>query len=211
VTARGARVVATIVQCCCVRRWLLVTEWTWLRTAEDHACGLSGRHCALVDCESNRCLSRTGPQREECGHISRPVSAIATCVQPLSACRAVGGCIYRVMGVTSLPNIPAKMYLYLSSRSTYLRRLTSIKNSQIQPPISCNRHPCRTHIICIIQAVLDFFSTTDVGKLVLAEEDAGSGVPAWERREREEEELGAGEELLLFLPTPSFMASAGEE
>jgi len=115
------------------------------------------------------------------------------------------------MGVTSLPNIPAKMYLYLSSRSTYLRRLTSIKNSQIQPPISCNRHPCRTHIICIIQAVLDFFSTTDVGKLVLAEEDAGSGVPAWERREREEEELGAGEELLLFLPTPSFMASAGEE
>ena len=45
----------------------------------------------------------------------------------------------------------------------------------------------------------------------------------WERRERVEEmrveaeelgavwELGAGEELLLFLPTPSFMASADDE
>ena len=38
-----------------------------------------------------------------------------------------------------------------------------------------------------------------------------------ERREREEEreaeaeELGAGEELPLFLPTPSFMASANEK
>jgi len=58
-----------------------------------------------------------------------------------------------------------------------------------------------------------------------AEFDAGSEVSEWElrdRREREEEwkkeaevlsavdELGAGEELQLFIPSPSFMASAGE-
>jgi len=79
------------------------------------------------------------------------------------------------------------------------------------------------------QAVLDFLSSTDVGRLVppLGEEgDAGSEASEWElreRREREEEreveaeelgaegELGAGEELPLFLPTPPFMASAGEE
>jgi len=51
------------------------------------------------------------------------------------------------------------------------------------------------------------------------EADVGSEVlelELWERREREEvcrvevEELGAGEEP-LFLPTPPFMASAGEE
>ena len=65
-------------------------------------------------------------------------------------------------------------------------------------------------------------STTDVGRLAPAEKDAGSEVSEWERREREEErraeaeelgatgELGAGEELPLFLPTPSFMASADE-
>jgi len=61
---------------------------------------------------------------------------------------------------------------------------------------------------------------TDVGRRVLAEEDAESEEPEWElreRREREEareaeaEELGAGEAILLFLPTPSFMASADEE
>jgi len=79
------------------------------------------------------------------------------------------------------------------------------------------------------RAVLDFLSATDVGRLVppLAEEgDAVSEVSEWElreRREREEEteaeaealgaedEGGAGEEPPLFLPTPSFMASAGEE
>jgi len=70
------------------------------------------------------------------------------------------------------------------------------------------------------QAVLDFLSTTDVGRLVPAEEDTGGGVSEWERRERRErgearraeaEELGAGGKLLLFLPTPSFMASADEE
>ena len=59
-----------------------------------------------------------------------------------------------------------------------------------------------------------------------AEEVAGSEASEWEvreRREREEErkakaeelgaagELGAGEEPPLLLPTPSFMASAGEE
>jgi len=53
-----------------------------------------------------------------------------------------------------------------------------------------------------------------------AEEDAGSGASGWEleeeRRAEVEElgaagELGAGEELLLFLPTLPFMASAGED
>jgi hypothetical protein len=76
------------------------------------------------------------------------------------------------------------------------------------------------------QAILDFLSTTDVGRRVPAAEDAGSEASEWElreRREREEEreaeaeeldaagELGAGEELPLFLPTPSFRASAGDE
>jgi len=79
------------------------------------------------------------------------------------------------------------------------------------------------------RAVLDFLSSTDGGRLVpsLEEEgDAGSEVSEWElreRRERQEEregeavalggvgDRGDGEELPLFLPTPSFMASAGEE
>jgi len=79
--------------------------------------------------------------------------------------------------------------------------------------------------------VLDFLSSTDVGRLVppLEEGGAGSEVSEWElrerreRRERQEEreaeaealgaadEMGAGEELPLFLPTPSFMALAGED
>jgi len=68
-----------------------------------------------------------------------------------------------------------------------------------------------------------------VGKLVPPEDegkgDAGSEVSEWELRERRErederrveaEELGAGEEWgggeqPLFLPTPPFMASVGEE
>jgi hypothetical protein len=68
------------------------------------------------------------------------------------------------------------------------------------------------------QSVLDFLSTTDVGRLapVLSEEGAQSEASEWqlrERREREEErrheaeELGAGGEEPLFLPTPSFMVS----
>ena len=73
------------------------------------------------------------------------------------------------------------------------------------------------------QAVLDFLSTTDVERLVPPEEDAGSEVSEWERRERGEREderraerLGAAEEpgveeQPLFLPTPSFVASAGED
>ena len=78
------------------------------------------------------------------------------------------------------------------------------------------------------QVVLDFLSSTDVGRLVppLEEGDARSDVSEWElreRREREEEreaeveelgaagELGAREELTLFLPTPSFVASVDEE
>jgi len=70
--------------------------------------------------------------------------------------------------------------------------------------------------------VLDFLSTTDVGRLApaLADEDAQSEVSEWElreRREREEERgaeaerLGAEVEEPLFLPTPAFMASAEEE
>jgi ribonuclease HI len=72
------------------------------------------------------------------------------------------------------------------------------------------------------KAVLDFLSTTEVGRLVPppAEEDAQSEASEWElreRREREEERsaeaqrLGAGVEEPLFLPTPAFMASAEEE
>jgi len=72
------------------------------------------------------------------------------------------------------------------------------------------------------KAVLDFLSTTEVGRLVPppAEEDAQNEVPEWElreRREREEERraeaerLGTGVEEPMFLPTPAFMASAEEE
>jgi len=71
-------------------------------------------------------------------------------------------------------------------------------------------------------AVLDFLSTTDVGRLVPApaEVDAQSEVSEGELREwreREEERraeaegLGAEVEEPLFLPTPAFMASAEEE
>jgi len=54
------------------------------------------------------------------------------------------------------------------------------------------------------QVVLDFLSAADVGRLVPAEEDVGSQVSEWERRERREreqerkpevEELGATGEL----------------
>jgi len=79
------------------------------------------------------------------------------------------------------------------------------------------------------RAVLDFLSSTDVGRLVpplKKEDDAGSEVSEWElwelweRREEWEgdaealgsgDDMGDGEELPLFLPTPPFMASAGEE
>ena len=79
------------------------------------------------------------------------------------------------------------------------------------------------------RAVLDFLSSSDVGRLVPPVDegdDAGSEVSEWElrkRRERQEERVGEaealgavdwrgdGEELPLFLPTPPFMASAGEE
>ena len=70
------------------------------------------------------------------------------------------------------------------------------------------------------QAVLDFLFATDVGRQVPAEGGAGSESSERElrdRREQEEErreeaeELGAGEELPLFLPTPSFMAFADED
>jgi hypothetical protein len=71
------------------------------------------------------------------------------------------------------------------------------------------------------RVVLDFLSATDMGRLVPFEEDAGSEVSEWERREREEERRAEAEEMSsagnwalgrsyrpLFLPTPSFMASA---
>ena len=78
------------------------------------------------------------------------------------------------------------------------------------------------------KAVLDFLTATDVGRLVppVGEDGAGSQTSEWELRERREweeeqeagtEELGAArgsdtwEILPLFLPTPSFMASADEE
>ena len=67
--------------------------------------------------------------------------------------------------------------------------------------------------------MLDFLSSTDVGKIVPAvevEDDAGSEASEWELWERQEwdekereEELG-GEGTPLFLPTPPCMASAEE-
>ena len=69
------------------------------------------------------------------------------------------------------------------------------------------------------RAVLDFLSTTDVGRRVPAEEDAvgevseeelrGWGWGGGGGRGAGAEEPGDGE-LLLFLPMPEFMASAGE-
>ena len=78
------------------------------------------------------------------------------------------------------------------------------------------------------QTVLNFLTSTDVGKTVLAVEvdDVGSEASEWELQERREQEeereaeaeaLGAEDEgdvrdeQWLFLPTPLFMASAGEE
>ena len=67
------------------------------------------------------------------------------------------------------------------------------------------------------QAVLDFLSTTDVGRRMPAEveNDAVSAVSELEVREWLEEqgaggeEPGTREEPPLFLPTPDFMESAG--
>ena len=67
------------------------------------------------------------------------------------------------------------------------------------------------------RAVLDFLSSTDVGRRVpaAAEDDTVSTVSQLEVREWLEEqgvgaeEPGAGGEPPLFLPTPGFMASAG--
>jgi len=74
------------------------------------------------------------------------------------------------------------------------------------------------------QAVLDFLSSTDVGRTVPAveEKDAESEVSEWELRERAEreeerraEERGVKdereEEHQRLLPTPSFMAMADSE
>ena len=67
------------------------------------------------------------------------------------------------------------------------------------------------------RAVLDFLTSTDVGRRVPAEaeEDTVSAVSELEVREwmgehgAGIEEPGAGGEHPLFLPTPDFMASAG--
>jgi len=69
--------------------------------------------------------------------------------------------------------------------------------------------------------VLEFLTSTEVGKTVpVVDDDAGSEASEWELRERTEREeerraeaeaLGTGEEPPLFLPTPPFMTSAGEE
>ena len=72
------------------------------------------------------------------------------------------------------------------------------------------------------QAVLDFLSSTDVGRLVPTEDDTGSDVSEWERSEREaarraEAEAVPRRSLVLgrnhrcSYPLPSFMASAREE
>jgi len=70
------------------------------------------------------------------------------------------------------------------------------------------------------QAVIDFFSSTDVGGLVPAEEDARSETSEWERRERRErggERRGLrswvpeGRSHHCFSPRPPFMASVDEE
>jgi len=64
------------------------------------------------------------------------------------------------------------------------------------------------------RAVLNSLSTTDAGRRMPAREGAASEMPEaelWEwEEEQEAEELGAGEGLPLFLPTPDFMASAGK-
>ena len=70
------------------------------------------------------------------------------------------------------------------------------------------------------QALLDFLSSTDIGKIMPADpegDDAESEASEWELRERAEQEeerrvevetLGMEvEEPPLFLPTPPFMAS----
>ena len=70
-----------------------------------------------------------------------------------------------------------------------------------------------------VRPVLDFLATTGVGRLAppLAEEDAVSAVSELELQEWLEEqgsvtkELGGEGEQPLFLPTPDFLASAGEE
>jgi len=46
------------------------------------------------------------------------------------------------------------------------------------------------------RAVLDFLSTTDVGRLAKTEEDAGSEMSEWELREREEERRAEAGELV---------------
>jgi hypothetical protein len=73
------------------------------------------------------------------------------------------------------------------------------------------------------RAVLDFLSTTDVGRRVpapAAEEEAQHEASEWElreRREREDERRAEGEELgteveePLFLPTLALMVCAREE
>jgi len=101
-------------------------------------------------------------------------------------------------------------------------RLAGLKHVQISAALMQHSLQPQPHLLIVTdgrcsQAVLAFLSTTDVGRLVPAEEDVGSEVSEWGAQGAQEagggteaEELGAGEELLLPLPTPSFMASTEE-
>jgi len=79
------------------------------------------------------------------------------------------------------------------------------------------------------RTVLDLVASTDVGRQALPaneEDNAGSEVSEWELQEHQqrqeqgeekaealgaEHEMGAGQGLLLFLPTSDFMAAAGKD
>ena len=53
------------------------------------------------------------------------------------------------------------------------------------------------------QAVPDFLSTTEVGRLVLAEDDAENEASEWELRDRREREEERRDYIPLFLPAAS--------
>jgi len=97
-------------------------------------------------------------------------------------------------------------------------------------PISVRESSCAAHPLALLLAqstiLLQQITTIFLSLHHLCFRDTGSGVSEWElreRREREEEreaeaeelgaaeELGFGGELPLLLPTPLFMAPAGEE
>jgi len=101
-------------------------------------------------------------------------------------------------------------------------KITCILTQQLLPLLlhrlatPCPSRSCSCPVLPATSRVLDFFSSTDVGRRVTAEaeEDAVSAVSeleVWEWMEEHgagTEEPGAGGEPPLFLPTPDFMASA---